>query len=174
MEKEIVTVNHWGKWVTSDVPVTGVMSVHNIAWEFMDDEQCLTCEAMYKEIEDMTDCPECEGRLTDDGTECSECGWYKENEYEFIECDSSHEKIFGDAWVLDTKTNKYDVAENKEGLEFAAILNESTVQVVWSKYIVEGKRLCSPCFPGQVDLDSEDGDFSSYTLPEYLIWKDEE
>jgi hypothetical protein len=140
-------VNHWGKWVNSEKPVTGVMSIHNIAWEFMDDEICLICEEIQEEIES-------DESLSEDE---------KEHELEFIECDSSHDKIIGD-WMKD-KDGLYTPDESKE---FAAIMRETVIQVVWSKYTARG-ALCSPCYPGQVDLDSE-GDFLGYTLPSELIY----
>lgn len=143
----MTTVNHWGKWVDSDNPVTGVISNNNIAWEFIDDEICLTCEESFKEFEDSTH--ECE-----DGEDCN-CA-------DFIECDSSHDKIIGD-WILDTKTGQYSPDQNGE---FAAIVRESETQVVFSKYTKRGD-LCSPCFPGQVDLDSG-GVFLGYDLPKEL------
>ena len=174
MEKEIVTVNHWGKWVTSDVPVPGILSANSLAWEFMDDLTCLTCEAMYKEVEEMEHCPNCGEILEEDYCPKSGCEWSREDEYDYIECDSSHEKIFGDAWVLDTKTGKWMVSENKEGLEFAAALLEFDVVVEWSKYVGTEKVLCSPCAAGCASIDSKGGDFCCYTLPEYLIYKDEE
>lgn len=143
-------VNHWGKWVNSEKPVTGVLNSNSISWEWVMDEQCLTCEEIQQEIES-------DESLDDDE---------KQSQLDFMECDSSHEKIMGDAWILDTKTGKYDTVENDEH-EFAAIIRESVIQVVWSKFTKRG-ALCSPCYPGQVDLDS-DGDFIGYTLPPYLL-----
>lgn len=155
-DQTIKTVNHWGKWVSSDKPVTGVVSSNNIAWEYIDDEICLTCEQAWKEIEQ------------DDSMDEDE----KQDEYDNFMCDSSHEKIIGNAWLLDTKTSKYSVITDNPELEFAAIVNETTIQVVWSKYTKRG-ALCSPCYPGQVDLDS-DGEFLGYTLPAYLLGDDSE
>jgi hypothetical protein len=150
-ENDMTTINHWGKWIDSEKPVTGVLSSNSIAWEFVDGEICLTCEEAYKEFEDGSHV--CE---YGEGCHCED----------FIECDSSHDKIIGD-WILDTKTGLYDV--NKNG-EFAAIVRESVVQVVWSKFTAKGSP-CSPCYPGQIDLDS-DGEFLAYTLPDYLIYKE--
>ncbi len=140
------TVNHYGKWVESDTPVTGVMSNNRIAWEYLNDEICLTCEEICTEIE-------LDESLSEDE---------KQEELESVECDPSHDKIIGD-WIKDSD-GKY--APDESG-EFAAILRESVVQVVWSKFTTRG-ALCSPCYPGQVDLDS-DGDFLAYTLPDYLV-----
>ena len=139
--------NHWGKWVDSDKPVTGVISNNNLAWEWIEDE-CLTCQEIYEDIKN-------DDSLTEDE---------KQSQLDFIECDSSHTKIFGD-WILDTKTGQYDIDYNGE---FSAIENEDTTQIVYSKYTKRG-ALCSPCYPGQVDLDS-DGIYLGYTLPDYMIY----
>lgn len=145
MEKNtaVKTVNHWGKWVSSDIPVTGVLSNNSINWEFIDNEICLDCEeAMKQEEAENPDNPD----------------------YDYIECDGSHTKLIGD-WTLDTKTGQYEPSKD---CKFAAIVRESVTQVVKSKYTQKG-ALCSPCYPGQVDLDS-DGDFLGYTLPEDMIY----
>ncbi len=146
------TVNHWGKWVNSEEPVTGVISNNSIAWEFIDDEICLDCEQAFKEFEDGT-------HTCEDGEDCT-CE-------DFIECDSSHDKIIGD-WILDTKTGQYEPDKNGE---FAAIVRECETQIVFSKYTKRG-ALCSPCFPGQVDLDSS-GEFLGYDLPKELKYQDD-
>lgn len=150
-DQEVKTVNHWGKWISSDTPVTGVLSIHDIAWEWMDDEICLTCQEIEQDIEQ-------DETLDDDE---------RENELEFIECDSSHTKIIGD-WKQDEQGKYYP---DEQG-EFAAIVNETTVQVVYSKHTARGP-LCSPCYPGQVDLNAnstmETGDFIGYTLPKELL-----
>ena len=140
--------NHYGKWVDSDQPVTGVINSNNVAWEFITDDICLTCEEIYESIEN------------DESLDYDE----KQSELDWIECDSSHTRIFGD-WIFDTKTKQY--TPDKKG-EFAAIENETTIQIVWSKYTKRG-NLCSPCYPGQVDLDS-DGQYLGYTLPIELVY----
>lgn len=144
--------NHYGITVDSDVPVTGVHSVNGIAWEFIDDEVCLDCERAYEEFENGMH--ECE---YGEGCNCAD----------FIECDSSHTKLIGN-WIKDDD-GKY--APDKTG-EFAAIVNESTIQVVWSKYTAR-HALCSPCYPGQTDNDS-DGVYLGYCLPAYLTGEEEE
>lgn len=150
--KEVKTVNHWGKWVTSDVPVTGVISNNNLSWEWVN-ETCLTCEQIYKEFDNGS-------HTCEYGEDCN-CA-------DFIECDSSHDKIMGD-WTLDTKTGLYEVSKDAE---FAAIISESVTQIVFSKFTKRG-ALCSPCYPGQVDLDS-DGDFLGYDLPAEMKYQESE
>lgn len=61
------------------------------------------------------------------------------------------------------------------GQGFAAIYNRDTftIQVAWSRWTKEDCRWCSPCYPGQGDLKSDDGDVVAYTLPLYLLGKGE-
>jgi len=137
-------LNHYGKKIDSDIPVTGVINTNEIAWEFMDDDYiCLDCEVYINENPDIDD-------------------------YNFLECDSSHTRIHGD-WILDTKTGQYE--PDKTG-EYAMIENESTCQIVFSKTVKCGNP-CSPCFPGQVEF-SRDGDFKAYALPSDLLYQDED
>jgi len=116
----MTTINHWGKLIDSDKPVTGVLSHNEIAWEWIDDEICLTCEEIQSDIES-------DESLDDDE---------KESEMEFIECDSSHEKIIGE-W----KKGEQGLYIPDESGEFPAIVRETTVQVVWSKFTAKG----NPC-----------------------------
>ena len=145
-------VKHWGVWVDSEKPVTGVLSHNQIAWEWIGDEgHCLTCAEIEKEIQE-----EC---TSDDGT----VDWEEyESEADGIMCEGDHERLLGD-WKQDEEYKWYP---NPEG-EWAAIQRESTVQVAFSKTTTRG-ALCSPCYPGQVDLGSE-GEFLAYTLPGELL-----
>jgi hypothetical protein len=148
-------INHWGKWVDSEIPVPGVISQNRLNWEYIDDEICLDCEEIYEDIEN------------DDTLDEDE----KEHEADNVEC-FDHIKIFGD-WILDTKTGQYTPDENGE---FAAVLSSSTFNdctVVWSKFIKKNVALCSPCAPGQASIESH-GEYSCYDLPEYLKYKEDE
>ncbi len=140
--------NHWGVWVDSEIPTTGVLSIYDVAWEWIADDICLTCEEIADNIEK-------DKNLTSEE---------KQAELEYMECDPSHTRIFGD-WIKDGD-GKY--MPNPNG-EFSAILQEATVQVVFSSWTKRG-ALCSPCYPGQVDLDSP-GEFLGYTLPDDLLCK---
>jgi hypothetical protein len=153
----MTTTNHWGKWVDSEDPITGVYGINQLSAWFWDecDEICLVCEQMEEDI-DTTPADDCE---------------YDENgepiEYwsDFIiECDSSHEKLVGD-WI---KGDDGLYEPNKAG-EWAGILRETTVQVVWSIHTARA-ALCSPCYPGQCDAGSK-GEFLHYALPYDLIYK---
>lgn len=151
-------VNHWGKWVDKTVPVTGVISLNDVS-QFVCDEIDnginLTAEAAEKE--------------------------YRQDHYNHYhhkpnaismqkfwdqwEDTPDDEWIIGD-WIKDND-GLYD-ADREHG-EYAAIVRESTIQVVWSKYVTKTKNLCSPCYPGQADVqsgkDEDDGQFLAYNLP---------
>lgn len=150
----MTTINHWGKWIDSNTPTTGVLSTNDIAWEWLDSEICLTCEEIIQEIDN------------DESIED------KQSEYDFIECNSDHTRLLGD-WIKD---NDGLYAPDRDNGEFSAIENESTIQVVWSKFTTKQCKPCSPCYPGQldVDYDYENGEFSAYTLPDYLLRKENE
>lgn len=53
--------------------------------------------------------------------------------------------------------------------DYQAICGDVCTQVLKSKF-VQRASLCSPCFPGQADLDTP-GDFLTYTLPA-VVWGD--
>jgi hypothetical protein len=65
---------------------------------------------------------------------------------------------------LKNSDGKYEA--DKSG-EYSAIVTECETQVVFSNNL---KRcaLCSPCFVGQGDLDSE-GEFLAYNLPDDIL-----
>lgn len=136
-------VNHWGKWINSENPITGVGYTNRLSWEWVTDDICLTCEEIYSDIESN------ESLSEDD----------KQKEYDFLECDSSHTRIFGD-WLQDELGKYYPDPKGK----YAVIENELYIQIVFSKY-TKLCSLCSPCYPGQGDIDFS-GQFLTYCLPD--------
>lgn len=62
--------------------------------------------------------------------------------------------------------------EPDESGEYAAICGEVYTQVVWSRRVVRVRSLCSPCFPGQADVDQDkivsEGGYLAYDLPESM------
>jgi len=57
----------------------------------------------------------------------------------------------------------WDVDENAEySLKYNG--DYATIQVVHSKYVKSCCRGCSPCYPGQADLESNDGILDAYSL----------
>lgn len=147
-------VNHYGYWIGSDTPVTGVVSNNSIAWEAMDSEViCLDCSP--------------------DVDEGGEENW------DLVKCDGSHTKLYGDWTISNNKPTEQVVvlflkdgnyySPNKAG-DWAGIGTECVVQVVWSKY-TQRAALTSPCYPGQCDLDTP-GEFLGYTLPPSLFYQE--
>lgn len=152
-------------------PIAGVMTGNKLAWEYIDDEICPTCEEAYEDIKGNEVCPECGGDLVEKSEgyiECEECleEWDEQDALDRVEC-FDHTKLIGD-WKKD-EDGLYEPDTEKE---FAAIVTSSPfncVQVVWSKFTTKVRAMCSPCFPGQADLDSGEGNIIAYTLPDYLL-----
>jgi hypothetical protein len=154
--------------------LTGVLSANNLNWEFVDNEICLECDPYFHYL-DKDICPDCkienslewQDEENSDVKICHECG----GEFDFeMEC-SDHSKLIGD-WTIITDKNGEIFYEPTEDGEFSAIVTSSSfncVQVVKSKYIREVRCLCSPCFPGQADLNSGSGNIKCYDLPDYLV-----
>jgi len=74
--------------------------------------------------------------------------------------------LYGD-WHKDRKSSKWKEYNGKK--EYSAIHNENynTIQVVKSNWIAKSYA-CSPCYPGQADLDTT-GDLNGYCLPPELM-----
>ena len=144
-------VNHYGVYVNPDEPTTGVYNGNQVNWEYLDyDFICLDCDNAIHEFEQMN-------------PDYNDSDWQ-----EFVDdlyCEG-HTHLYGN-WIL--VDGKYE--PDKTG-EFSMIYNSNynTIQVVWSKYTING-ALCSPCYPGQVDAGSS-GDFKAYGLPEDMIYTD--
>ena len=136
----MTTINHWGKWVDSESAIGGVISNNSV--EFLNDEMFSgnSIDLDYEEF------------LSDDPSE---------EDIEFYESDNST-YLIGD-WLKDDNGKYYPDING----EYAAICGEIYTQVVFSKS-TKKCNLCSPCYPGQGDLDSI-GEYLTYTLPEDLI-----
>jgi hypothetical protein len=137
--KKIMITNHWGIYVDSEKPIGGVIQNNNVEW--LDDE-CYNSKTIDLDwIEFLKSKP-------------------TEEEKEMYESDNPT-ILIGD-WIK--RNGKY---QPKKSGEYAAIVGESETQVVFSKF-TKRCALCSPCYPGQGDLDSE-GEYLTYNLPEDLI-----
>lgn len=141
--KEIKTVNHWGKWVSSDKPITGVIEINKLGQAFFDELNYSSIDITLEEY--IEENPE---NLTQN--ELDNLDWW----------DSSQDTMLIGDWIKD-KNDQYDYDPNGE---YAAIVNETTVQVIYSKHVRKNVALCSPCYPGQADSAST-GDFMMYDLP---------
>ena len=128
--------NHWGIWVDPEKPITGVIS-NNLIVQFISDEMYNGIDLDY---ETWVNSPDYDPELED---------YYDSS-------DSTY--LIGD-WIKDLDGLwGYD----PDG-EYAAIVRESTTQVIFSKY-TKRAGLCSPCYPGQADNESK-GRFLAYDLP---------
>jgi len=140
--------NHWGIWVNPNEPITGVIS-NNECIQFISDE-------LYNGINLDWE----EHIKSDPHTKefCEICEYWEDYP------DSTW--LIGD-WLIDDDGLYYPDPNG----EYAAIVRESVTQVVFSQY-TSRSALCSPCFPGQGDLDTI-GEFLTYNLPpEAFDWVD--
>lgn len=134
--------NHWGIWVDPETPITGVIS-NNQVIQFLVDE-------IFDGIDlDWIEHVESSEHDLDDPDYCDICEFW----------DMSQSTILIGDWIRDSN-GLYDYDPMGE---YAAIVRESTTQVVYSKYTRKA-GLCSPCYPGQADMES-DGQFLAYDLP---------
>ncbi len=85
----------------------------------------------------------------------------------------------GDCWECSDTTYLYGFIKDADDKyipdpdqDLSVIVNMGngcTLQILQSKYIIDNVGFCSPCYPGQADLDS-DGNLTAYILPpEYFI-----
>jgi len=127
--------NHWGIWVDPEIPITGIIS-NNLIVQFLSDEMYNGIDLDWEEFIQSDD-------------------YDPDEEYDLFE---SSNWLIGD-WIKD-KDGLWDY--DPDG-EYAAIVREDVTQVIFSKY-TKRAGLCSPCYPGQADNES-DGEFLAYDLP---------
>ena len=134
-------INHYGVFVDKNEPTTGVYNSNQINWEFIDLDYI---------------CLDCESILQDN----------PELDHDDLYCEG-HTHLYG-SWKIDEnglyepdKTGDYSFIYNS---------NMNTIQVAWSETTIKG-GLCSPCYPGQVDVGSQ-GDFTAYAFPDDMIYKE--
>lgn len=162
--------NHWGKWVDSDQPIGGVVSIHSLEW--IDDETSgagaidLSFEEYRSQWFD-DKLADYQNRLGYDRNPSPRtmARWEAEftSEVEFWEAQESRFLI--GQWIKDDN-GLYMPDPNGE---YSAIVSYDAfmcVQVARSKY-ARRSALCSPCFPGQADLDTA-GEYLAYDLPSDL------
>jgi len=143
---EVKAINHYGVWVVSDTPTTGVVTNNHVEW--LSEEIDKRINLAYEEWLDNQH--RLEWGDADEGEE-------EDIETEF-ESNPSDTILIGD-WIRDDD-NLYKPDKTRE---YAAIVGEICTQVVWSK-TTKRCALCSPCYPGQGDLDTP-GDWLAYDLP---------
>lgn len=144
-------MNHYGVWISPDVAITGV--VNNTGPEFFI-EDC-----MYNAID--LDCLECREKAEE--KDYAHFGLSPDDDVDLENmcdgCDGGTHTLLVGSWILN-EDGKYIPDENGE---YAAISREIYAQIVWSKY-TRKCVLCSPCYPGQGDLDTK-GEYLTYDLP---------
>lgn len=130
---------HYGIEIDSEIPITGVVQNNHAQW-------------LSEEIF---------------GPDAIDLAW----EDHLSECDAEdHDRCWdgaerGDTLIGAWKRDADGKFEPDTSGEYAAIVRESVTQVVFSRH-TKRVRLCSPCFPGQGDLDSPDADgFLAFDLP---------
>ena len=135
-------MNHYGIYVNENQPITGVTSGNIPTWLW--DEN-------YIDLDYESHVMGCENCQNGEACEIADMWEYSET------------LLFGN-WKLVNELYEPDTSG-----EYAAIYNnnENTIQIVFSKTIKSGCGLCSPCFPGQADLDSV-GEYKAYDLPAEL------
>jgi hypothetical protein len=150
---------HWGVLLHQETPTTGVYGGNQLDWEYMPyDWIDLDYETAVSDIEDD---PNLTSTEKDDAIE--ELSNY---------FDSGDTHLYGSWKKVD---GQYEAdRETDDPEDFAAIYNANynTLQVVWSKVIKRG-ALASPCYPGQVSANEDDGDDGQqayYALPESCIY----
>lgn len=147
----MTTKNVYGKWMDTEKPVTGVTNGNN-APDWFNDEFYYAIDLGFVEFENELLDLHNRGLITHDEFE---------SELENYESNGMTTYLLGD-WLQDKNLQYYPDPDG----EYSAIYdsNDNIIQVVLSKTTKRCNH-CSPCFPGQGDLDS-DGDFLTYCLPE--------
>jgi hypothetical protein len=129
---------HYGQNVDSEIAITGVITNNSV--EYLNDEIYSGIDLDYEEF--------LKSNPDDLGIET----WEAYNSTYII-----------GKWI---KHPDDTYSPDKTG-EYSAIVGETYTQVVFSTFTKRCK-LCSPCYPGQGDLDST-GEFLTYCLPDDLM-----
>lgn len=155
IDRENRTANLHGVTVSLDEPTTGVIGNNGIC-QFLSDEVFggdsidLGWESVLAEFQ------------AENGREPDDDEW-EEIAENYAMCESGPHLI-GD-WKKDEETGEWEPDRDREdGHGYSAIVREDVTQVIWSR-TTKRAHYCSPCYPGQVDIDT-DGEYLGYTLPE--------
>ena len=172
-------MTHWG--IVPKTPCTGVLNVTDAEWLIEDiyngidlawEEHLLTCKGV---------CVNCTCNHYEDECYCApRCKEYDPVEGEHDICAAGFgmgTMLIGFAETPSITNAWFDLAYGKRlyapdpDAEYSAIVGETYAQVVRSKW-VQGCKLCSPCYPGQGDLQQNGkGNYIAFTLPPD-VWGD--
>lgn len=151
-------MNHYGITIDRDTPITGVIQNNGSA-----------SDALYEDTLSGVDLDYI-GYMEEHLRTCKDKLCSDDNHVEAIESYEAQEPsyLIGD-WTL-MLDEKYDVDKNgRKGYAAIYSTERNVTQVVWSKYTTRVRALCSPCYPGQADLDSgkagEGKGWLAFTLP---------
>lgn len=161
--------NHWGHYVFSDTPITGVIGVRSLEW--IDDETnyhavCNLSYDNYMEYGLAEKIAEWQQDQDDPNATPDEKlleQWRDELGEYYAESGDTY--LIGD-YIYHEPTKQWDIDYDGDN-HFAAIVDYDwgggVVHVVWSRYVVRA-ALGSPCIPGQCNSDTP-GDYLAYDLP---------
>lgn len=164
---------HYGVYFDDSEPTTGVVQSNRVEW--LSDEEMAGINLSYEEAEQ-----EFRAEFArEHGIEVDEVEEHDDWDEEVMNWNDGY---YGDSetyligsWKKDEDGHgQYVPDPDAEGAEYAAIVREFVVQVLWSKRVVRVRSMCSPCYPGQADLDSgeeEDG-ILAYALPLEVMGKE--
>jgi len=167
--------NHYGVTVNSEKPTTGVFQNNHVEymWDAMNDAVSLQYEEALDEFigEKIKELIEFLGEYLHSEDYEKLCDLVAELNEPDLDCVDSTDWLIGFMQVKsEDKSNAWYWFDNlgcgyipDPDAECSAIVGEVYTQVVRSRWVLTGS-LCSPCYPGQVDADSE-GDFLAYSLP---------
>ncbi len=158
---------HYGVMIDLAKPTTGVVQNNSVEWLYEDADQGIDL-AWEEHV------AECKGKCFECGEEESADVHEVEGGHDFEEDDGRcHDNcgpyergtVLAGSWRKG-EDGKYEPDETGE---YAAIVGETCTQIVWSKTTRRVRALCSPCYPGQADLDSgtaaEGEGYLAYDLP---------
>lgn len=157
-------VNHWGIWVDPSKPITGVIALNQVS-QFVGDQISMSNAIDLAYIEAKNEfIREFQNKIA------KETGIFRmPTDQELEEFNNEVEDLQGDWLIGSWKLDQFGKYEHDEDGEFSAIVREDVVQVIWSKYVTKCSNLCSPCYPGQADVnggeDEPGGKFLAFNLP---------
>lgn len=135
-----MVTNHWGKWVDSEIPTTGVFQTN-------------ICEFVYEDAFNGVDLSWEEHLKSHDDVEDHEDCYTNESPN----------------YLIGYRKDSQGLYEPDPEAEYSAIVRgeNNVTQVTASKWVIRC-ALCSPCYPGQGNGDSE-GDYLAFAIPPDVV-----